>query len=207
MHMLVATIVMIYIMELIINLLFSKLLNFPTIQKPYCRQFPDLTMGLADALKPDKFSGMYFKRWQLKAMLWLQILKVFWMTDGKPEGDLSEEAQKNFQDVNVAIRGCILSVLSDRLCDVYMHIEDGKEPWDALDAKFGATDAGSELYTMESLNDDKMVDNRSVLEQAHEIQRSLRESSSFSSVNCPTSTWLGALLQSYLLHGGASPRL
>lgn len=50
-----------------------------------------------------------------------------------------------------------------------MHIEDGKELWDALDAKFGATNAGSELYTMESLNDYKMVDNRSVVEQAHEI--------------------------------------
>lgn len=97
------------------------------------------------------------------------------MTDGKPEGNLSEETQKNFQDANVAFRGCILSVLSDRLCDVYMHIEDGKELWDALDAKFGATDAASELYTMESLNDYKMVDNRSVVEQAHEIHIIVRE--------------------------------
>lgn len=95
---------MIYIQELFIKLLFSKLFNFPTIQKLYYRQFPALTMGLADALKPDKFSGMHFKRWQLKAMLWLQTLKVFWVTDGKPEGDLSEEAQKNFQDANVAFR-------------------------------------------------------------------------------------------------------
>ncbi|KAK1670460.1 hypothetical protein QYE76_058619 [Lolium multiflorum] len=47
---------------------------------------------------------------------------------------------------------------------------DGKELWDALNAKFGATDAGSELYIMESFHDIRMVNNRSVVEQAHEIQ-------------------------------------
>jgi hypothetical protein len=41
-----------------------------------------------------------------------------------------------------------MSILSDRLRDVFMHIKDKKELWDALDAKFGATDAGSKLYIM-----------------------------------------------------------
>ncbi|XP_066355267.1 uncharacterized protein, partial [Miscanthus floridulus] len=42
--------------------------------------------------------------------------------------------------------------------------------WDALEAKFGVSDAGNELYLMEQLYDYKMVENRSVVEQAHEIQ-------------------------------------
>ncbi|KAK1648824.1 hypothetical protein QYE76_066629 [Lolium multiflorum] len=46
----------------------------------------------------------------------------------------------------------------------------GKELWDALNAKFGATDAGSELYIMESFHDIRMVNNLFVVEQAHEIQ-------------------------------------
>ena len=51
--------IMVYIMELIM-----KLSNFPTIQKPNCRQFPELTMAsLADALRLDKFTGVHFKRW------------------------------------------------------------------------------------------------------------------------------------------------
>ena len=41
---------------------------------------------------------------------------------------------------------------------------------DALEAKFGVSDAGSELYLMEQLYDYNMVENRSVVEQAHEIQ-------------------------------------
>jgi hypothetical protein len=42
--------------------------------------------------------------------------------------------------------------------------------WDALTTKYGASDAGSDLYIMESFQDYKMVDNRSIVEQAHEIQ-------------------------------------
>ena len=45
-----------------------------------------------------------------------------------------------------------------------------KNLWDALKVKFGATDAGSELYAMEQFHDYRMVDNHSVLDQAHEIQ-------------------------------------
>jgi len=36
--------------------------------------------------------------------------------------------------------------------------------WDALVAKYDTIDAGSELYTMESFHDFKMVNNRSVVE-------------------------------------------
>jgi hypothetical protein len=49
-----------------------------------------------------------------------------------------------------------------------MHIKDGKELWDAQD--FGAADAGSELYIMESFHDFKMTKDLSVVQQAHEIQ-------------------------------------
>ena len=45
-----------------------------------------------------------------------------------------------------------------------------KDLWEALESKFGVTDAGSEMYIIEQFHDYKMVENRSVLEQAHEIQ-------------------------------------
>ena len=46
----------------------------------------------------------------------------------------------------------------------YISCTSGKELWDALEAKFGVSDAGSELYLMEQLYDYKMVENRSVVE-------------------------------------------
>jgi hypothetical protein len=63
--------------------------NFPTIQKPNCRQFPELSMaGFTDALRPDKFTVVHFKRWQYKAELWLTMMKVFQISKGKPEGNI-----------------------------------------------------------------------------------------------------------------------
>jgi hypothetical protein len=44
-----------------------------------------------------------------------------------------------------------------------------------LVAKYDATDAGSELYTMESFHDFTMVNNRFVVEQTHEIQILVKE--------------------------------
>jgi hypothetical protein len=166
-HVGVATIVMFNILELIMEIVPYS----PTIQKPNCRQFPQLKMAsFTDALRPDKFTGVHFKRWQYKAELWLTIMKVFQISKGKPEGAMSDEDQRKFEEVNTIFVGCILSILDDRLCDVYMHIKDGKELWDALDAKFGAAEAGSELYIMESFHDFKMTKDLPVVQQAHEIQ-------------------------------------
>jgi hypothetical protein len=62
------------------------------------------------------------------------MMKVFHISKGKPEGTMSDEDQKKFEKANTVFVGCILSILVDRLCDVFMHIKDGKELWDALDA-------------------------------------------------------------------------
>jgi hypothetical protein len=83
------------------------------------------------------------------------------------------------------------------LVDANIQHTDGKELWDALTTKYGASDAGSDLYIMESFHDYKMADNRSIVEQAHEIQ----------CIAILTDLWLDALLQSCLLHGGTSPHL
>ncbi|WVZ52934.1 hypothetical protein U9M48_003933 [Paspalum notatum var. saurae] len=97
-------------------------------------------------------------------------MHVFWVSKGKPEGDLSDADLQRFTEANTLFRGAILSALTDRLVDVYMHIKDGKELWDALEAKFGASDAGSDLYIMESFHDFKVVNDKSIVQQAHDIQ-------------------------------------
>ena len=91
-NMLVALAIMLYILELIMEIV----PNYPTIQKPNCRQFPELTMaGFADALRPDKFTGVHFKRWQVKTTLWLTALKVFHVSVGALEG-MTDEDQRKF---------------------------------------------------------------------------------------------------------------
>jgi hypothetical protein len=71
-----------------INLFISKLLLFPTIQKPDRH----LVMGnYADAMKPDKFTCVNFKRWQMITQLWLSAMGVFWVVSNPPALPLGSE--------------------------------------------------------------------------------------------------------------------
>jgi len=133
-----------------------------------CRQFS--IQGFAAALKPAPFTGTYFKRWQTKTTLWLTARNVFWVAGATPTETITPDQDKVFREATVVFVGCVLSVIGDKLVDAYLHMRVAKDLWEALESKFGATDAGSEMYTIEQFHDYKMVENRSVLEQAHEIQ-------------------------------------
>jgi hypothetical protein len=52
--------------------------------------------GFTDVLKPKKFSSAHFKRWRVKATLWPEAMKVFWIIVGSSEGNISEEDHKRF---------------------------------------------------------------------------------------------------------------
>ena len=99
-------------------------------------------------------------------------MKVFWVSAGMPEGNISEEDQRAFQDANQIFVGVVQNVLADHIFDTILHIKDAKTLWDYLAATFGASDAGKELYIMETFHDYKIVANKSIVEQAHEIHRS-----------------------------------
>nr|CAH66607.1 H0211A12.10 [Oryza sativa] len=146
---------------------------FPTIQKPD-RSFS--VVGFAAALKPHAFDGSNYKRWKARALLWLTAMQCFYVSRGKrSEPPLSPEEEAKFEASDCLFRGALISVLADNIVDVYMHMPSGKDMWDALEAKFGVSDAGSELYVMEQFYDYKIFDDRSVVEQAHEIQMLAKE--------------------------------
>ena len=88
---------------------------------------------------------------------------------GKPEGSTSEDANA-FDRADSFFRGAIISVLAENLIDTYLSLPTGKEMWKTLEAQFGVSDVGSELYLMEQFLDYKMVEDRPIVEQAYEIQ-------------------------------------
>jgi hypothetical protein len=55
-----------------------KLLLFSSIQKSYDRKFSFMA-GFVDALRPEKFFGEHFKRWQTRVILWLSTMNVLWV--------------------------------------------------------------------------------------------------------------------------------
>jgi hypothetical protein len=73
----------------------SKLLIYLSIQKPYWRHFSFMA-GFVDALMHTPFTGVNFKRWQMRVTLWLTVMNVFWVSEGKLEGELSPEKEKEY---------------------------------------------------------------------------------------------------------------
>jgi hypothetical protein len=62
-----------------------------------------------------------------------------------------------------------------------MEYKLASELWEALDRKYAESDAGRELYVNDQYHEYRMVDDRSIVEQAHEIQLLVGEHAHF---NC-----------------------
>ena len=95
------------------------------MKKPFmCRNFS--ASGFAASLKPDKFTGTYFKCWQTKTNLWLTVMNVFWVA-GVPSGTIALEREKAFKKATVVFLGAVLSVIGDKLVDAYLHVHVSKD--------------------------------------------------------------------------------
>ena len=81
-------------------------------------------------------------------VLWLTAMNCYHAAQGKPEQFTPEEEQKFLATDNL-FRGAVISALHSKYEKNYISFTSGKELWDALEAKFGVSDAGSELYLME----------------------------------------------------------
>jgi hypothetical protein len=102
-------------------------------------------------------------------------MDVFWVVSNPPVLPLrSEKEVQEFTATTMIFVVCILSVLSNQLCDVYMNIKSATKLWEAFEHKFSASDAGRKLYVMEQYHDFRMVDNRSIVEHAHKFQLIVR---------------------------------
>jgi hypothetical protein len=116
-----------------------------------------------DALRPTPFTGANFKRWQMKVTLWLTVMNVFWMSEGKPEGELTPKKEKEYSEANTIFYGAVVGVLLETLQDMYLCYKIAKEMWDTLNIVYGGSDAGTKLYIIEQHHDYQMVDGKSVV--------------------------------------------
>ena len=128
------------------------------------------------SLKPDKFDGQDFKRWQNKMRFWLTTLKIFYViTDPEyvvnpDEYEPGRSACSKFQQDNDLCHGQILSALSNELYDLHYNTSSAKLLWEALEKKFGKEHVGEEKYVVGEYFDFKMVEDKSVRDQVVEIQ-------------------------------------
>jgi hypothetical protein len=102
-------------------------------------------------------------------------MHYFFVVKPRAVGLHTPKEDNAFLDVDVRFRAGLLSVLGDTIVDAYVPLQSGKEIWDVLEQRYGVSDVGSELYVMEQFHDYRMVDDRSVVEQAHEIQALVKD--------------------------------
>jgi hypothetical protein len=128
-----------------------------------------------DALNHTSFTDANFKGWQMRVTLWLTVMNVFWVSEGKPKGELTPKKEKTYSEANIIFCSVMVGVLIKTLQDTYIRYKTAKEMWDTLNTEYGGSDAGTELYIIEQYHDYQMIDGKSVVMQAHEIQCTVKE--------------------------------
>ena len=160
--------------------------------------------SFAATIKPPPFDSSNYKCWRELLILWLTVLRVMHVKKRKPEQFTLEEGSA-FDDFDNLFRGCVISVLAENVVDSYILLAIGKDLWDALEAQYEVSDAGSKLYMMEQFLDYRMVEDRSVMELAHEIHtlaKDLKNYSKESTYVLPNKFVAGVLSLSCHLLGG-----
>nr|CAN76029.1 hypothetical protein VITISV_016069 [Vitis vinifera] len=95
--------------------------------------------------KPEKFSGLNFKRWQQKMLFYLTTAIDAW------------------KHSDFLCRNYVMNGLADSLYNVYSDKKTAKELWESLDRKYKTEDAGAKKFVVGRFLDYKMVDSKTVL--------------------------------------------
>jgi hypothetical protein len=102
-------------------------------------------------------------------------MRCFYVVQKRPVGVQTADEQRAFEHDDTTCKAALLSIIRDSLIDAYVQMPTGKAMWEALEVRYSVSDAGSELYIMEQFHNYRMVENRLIVEQAHEIQALVKE--------------------------------
>jgi hypothetical protein len=63
--------------------------------------------GFIDALRHTPFTGANL-RWQMRVTLWLTVMNVFCVSEGKSEGELYPEKEKEYSGASTIFCGAMI---------------------------------------------------------------------------------------------------
>ncbi|XP_076951202.1 uncharacterized protein LOC143624426 [Bidens hawaiensis] len=131
------------------------------------------------AEKPEKFSGLHFKRWQQKMFFYLTTLNLARFLKESAPPATNAEGETDVQPLSAVdawkhseflCRNYVLNGLMDSLYNVYASIKTAKELWESLEKKYKTEDAGTKKFVVARFLDYKMVDSKTVINQVQELQ-------------------------------------
>jgi hypothetical protein len=85
---------------------------------------------------------------------------VFWVSNGNPEGQLTPEQEKEYEEANTLFVSAVIGAHADHMQDLYLCNKTGKELWGSLNNNYDGSDADNELYIIEEYHNYKMVDGK-----------------------------------------------
>ncbi|KAJ9543827.1 hypothetical protein OSB04_023534 [Centaurea solstitialis] len=129
------------------------------------------------AEKPEKFSGLNFRRWQQKMFFYLTTLNLArFLTEVPPqvaegESDVqSVSAVEAWKHSEFLCRNYVLNGLADALYNVYCKVSTAKELWESLDRKYKTEDVGTKKHVVARFLEFKMIDSKTVMSQIQDLQ-------------------------------------
>nr|KAJ0208144.1 hypothetical protein LSAT_V11C500251290 [Lactuca sativa] len=114
-------------------------------------------------VKLDRFDGQNYTHWADKFKFMFHVLKLAYVLDlnfTPIPADPISEAGKTTGPKNS---------LSDRLYDLYVHVNDPTKLWSALDLKYKTHEEGTNKYLVSKYLEFQMVDGKPIMDQVHEI--------------------------------------
>ena len=123
--------------------------------------------------KPEKFTGLDFKRWQQKMLFYLTTLnlpKVLHedaptLKEGETDKQIVETIEA-WKHSNFLCKNYILNWLNNTMYNVYSQVKTAKELWESLAKKYKIEDAGMKKFIVGKFLDYKIVDSKTVTNQA-----------------------------------------
>jgi hypothetical protein len=63
-------------------------------------------------------------------------MNMFWVSEGKPEGELTPEKEMVYSEANTIFCGAVDGVLAESLQDTYLRYKIAKDMWDTLNTEY-----------------------------------------------------------------------
>ncbi|WJZ97445.1 hypothetical protein VitviT2T_016048 [Vitis vinifera] len=152
------------------NVVVTELAPVATPTVPQVPAMPTaVPISVSPGEKPEKFSGLNFKRWQQKMLFYLTTLNLArFLTEDAPKLKEDEHdiqvisAIDAWKHSDFLCRNYVMNGLADSLYNVYSDKKTAKELWESLDRKYKTEDAGAKKFVVGRFLDYKMVDSKTV---------------------------------------------
>jgi len=109
------------------------------------------------------------------------------------ESAIIKTARVKREEDEMLCRGHILNILTSRLYDIFSKLKSLKKIWAALETHYKQEKSGSDRFLTLKFFEYEITDNKSIMDQVHEIQMLISKLSDLD-IKVPDSLQVGAIL-------------